>query len=158
VKEFLWTPPYSSITSPARRRFLDRCEQGELKAFTSVAAHAEVSHRLMMMEAVSRGFVSAGNVAKKLRKKPSVIKKLRTYHENVQRIPLMRVEVKPLDLKTLLNAADLRVEYGLMVNDSLMASTALSTGLQIIATVDQDFQRVQTLSVALPGDLESRAS
>ena len=141
--------------SPACRRFLDRCEQGELKAFTSVAALAEVSHRLMMMEAVSRGFVSAGNVAKKLRKKPGAVKKLRTYHENVQRIPLMRVEVKPLDLKTLLNAADLRVEYGLMVNDSLMASTALSAGLQIIATADQDFRRVQTLSVALPGDLES---
>lgn len=67
----------------------------------------------------------------------------------------MRVEVKPLDLKTLLNAADLRVEYGLMVNHSLIASTALSTGLQIIATADHDFQRVQTLSVALPGDLQS---
>ena len=144
--------------SSACRRFLDRAERRELKAFTSVAALAEVSHRLMMIEAVSRGLVTAGNVAKKLRRKPGAVKKLRTYHENVQRIPLMGVEVEPLDLKTLLNAADLRVAYGLMVNDSLMASTALSTGLQVIATADQDFERVPTLSVASPDDLEEPES
>jgi predicted nucleic acid-binding protein len=140
--------------SQACRRFLERCESGELKALTSTAALVEVSHRLMMMEAVSRGLVSRGNVAKKLRKKPNVVKKLSTYDENVQRIPLMGVEVVPLDLKTLSRASELRGEFGLMMNDSLMASTALEAGLELIATADQDFQRVRELSLAVPDDLE----
>ena len=142
--------------SPACRRFLERCEQGDLKAATSAAALAEVSHRLMMLEAVSLGLVSAGNVAKKLRKKPGAVKQLHTYDENVQQIPLMRVEVLPLDLKTLLNASAMRAEYELMVNDSIMASTAVTSGIGTIATADRDFQRVSELSVAVPGDLETR--
>ena len=141
--------------SHACRRFLERCESGQLKALTSTAALVEVAHRLMMMEAVSRGLVSSGNVAKKLRKKPGVVKKLRTYDENVQRIPLMGVEVVPLDLKTLSRASKLRGEFGLMMNDSIMASTALEAGLDVMATADRDFQRVRELSLALPGDLES---
>lgn len=142
--------------SPACRRFLDRCERGELKAITSAAAVAEVTHRLMMLEAVSRGLVSQGQVAKKLRKKPEVIKRLVTYQENVLQIPLMGIEVLPLDLKLLSEAAELRSEYGLMVNDSLMASTALAAGLETIATADRDFERVPTLAVATPGDLSAR--
>ncbi len=109
-----------------------------------------------MMEAVSRGLVSSGNVAKKLRKRPGVVKKLRTYDENVQRIPLMGVQAVPLDLKILCRASELRFEFGLMMNDSLMASTALEAGLEVIATVDRDFQRVRELSVAMPGDLRKR--
>jgi predicted nucleic acid-binding protein len=139
--------------SPACRRFLERAEQGDLKASTSAAALAEVSHRLMMMEAVSLGLVTAGNVAKKLRKKPGAIKKLRKYDENVQRIPLMRIEVLSLDLKTMATASTMRTEYGLMVNDSIMAATAVSAGIEIIATADRDFDRVAELDVAAPGDL-----
>ena len=144
-----------SGASPACRRFLERCERGELKAATSAAALVEASHRLMVIEAVSRGLVSSGNVAKKLRKKPSVVKKLRTYDENVQSIPLMRIEVVPLDLRILVRASELRSEFGLMMNDSLMASAALAFGLEVIATADQDFRRVRTLSVAAPGDLDA---
>ena len=139
--------------SHACRRFLERCEGGDLKAFTSAAALAEVSHRLMMIEAVSRGLVSPGNVLKKLRKKPGVVKKLGTYHENVQRIPLMGVEVLPLDLRILAKAFELRTAAGLLVNDSIMAATALSAGLEVIATADHDFRRVRELSMAEPADL-----
>ncbi len=145
-----------SGSSLACRRFLERCESGQLKAVTSAVALVEVSHRLMMLEAVSRGLVSSGNVAKKLRKKPGVVKKLSTYHENVQKIPLMGVKVVPLDLKILWRASEFRFKFGLMMIDSLMASTALEAGLEVMATADQDFRKVRELSVAMPGDLRKR--
>ena len=91
-----------------------------------------------------------------LRKKPGVVKKLSTYHENVQKIPLMGVEVVPLDLKILWRASELRFEFGLMMDGSLMASTALEAGLEVMATADKDFQSVRELSVAMPGDLRKR--
>ena len=67
----------------------------------------------------------------------------------------MRVEVLSLDLKTLANASTLSAQYGLMVNDSIMASAAVTAGIEIIATADRDFRRVSELSVAVPGDLET---
>lgn len=69
--------------------------------------------------------------------------------------PLMRVEVPSLDLKTLLNASTLREEHGLMVNDSILAATALSVNIETVATADRDFRRVAQLSVAVPGDLKT---
>ena len=143
--------------SDACRRFLERCDRGELKVATSVVAIAEASHRLMMMEAVSEGLVSSGNVAKKLRKRPGVVKKLQAYQENVELIPLMRVEVLPLDWKVLSLASELRTTHGLMVNDSVLASTAISGGFTLFATADQDFRRVGELSVVPPGDLLPRS-
>jgi predicted nucleic acid-binding protein len=139
--------------SPACHRFLKRCESGELKALTSAAAIAEVTHRLMMIEAVSLGLVTARNLAKKLRAKPGAIKKLRKYDEQAQQIPLMGIDVIALDYGILTRASVLRGEAGLMVNDSLMASTALTAGVEIIATSDRDFRRVRELTVAEPGDL-----
>lgn len=108
-----------------------------------------------MLEAVSRELVSPGNVAKKLRKRPGAVKKLRAYDENVRRIPLMGVDVRMLDLKTLSNASAMRTEYGLLVNDSIIASSAVAAGVEIIATVDRDFDRVSELTVAAPGDLDA---
>jgi predicted nucleic acid-binding protein len=139
--------------SPACHRFLKRCEKGELKGFTSAAAVAEVTHRLMMIEAVSLGLVTPGSVAKKLRSKPGAIKKLGKFDELPQDISLMGIDVLALDLGVLTRASALRAEAGLMVNDSLMASTALSTALEVIATSDGDFRRVRQLTVAEPGDL-----
>ncbi len=142
-----------TAASPACHRFLKRCENGELKGYTSTAAIAEVTHRLMMIEAVSLGLVTPGSVAKKLRSKPGAIKKLQKYDEQAHQIPLMGIDVLTLDLGILTRASALRAEAGLMVNDSLMASTALSAALEVIATSDGDFRRVRPLTVAEPGDL-----
>ena len=142
-----------TAASPACHRFLKRCENGELKGFTSAAAIAEVTHRLMMIEAVSLGLVTPGSVAKKLRSKPGAIKKLRKFDEQAQHIPLMGIDVLALDLGVLARSSALRAEAGLMVNDSLTASTALSAALEVIATSDRDFRRVRQLTIAEPGDL-----
>jgi predicted nucleic acid-binding protein len=68
--------------SPACRAFLERCERLELDAFTLVIVLAEVTHRLMMIEAVASGMITPGNVAKKLREKPEAVKKLRLHAEH----------------------------------------------------------------------------
>ena len=68
----------------------------------------------------------------------------------------MGMEVVPLDLKILWRASELRFEFGLMMDGSLMASTALEAGLEVMATADKDFQSVRELSVAMPGDLRKR--
>lgn len=137
------------------RRCLERCERGEIKGVTSVTVLAEVTHRLMMMEALNRGLVSPGNVARKLRERPDIVKQLRVHQEDVEQIPLMGIDVLPLDLKGLLRSGELRRRHGFLTNDSLVATAALDEGLTAVASADADFERLDGVSVFRPQDLAS---
>lgn len=134
------------------REVLERCERGELRGYSSIVVLAETAHRLMMIEAVANDLVSTGNVVQKLREKPALVKKLHRYRELVERIPLMGIEVAPLEIQTLLHSWDLQKRHGLLVNDSLIAASALALGLKAIATADRDFQRLG-LAFYSPSDL-----
>ena len=135
------------------RNLLERCERAELKGATSVTVLAEVTHRLLMIEAVQSGAVRSGNVASRLRTRPDVIRTLPRTREQVARIPLMGIEVHDLTLRLLLAASDLQRDHGLMTNDSIIAATALEAGIHDLASADRDFERLQQLNVYAPIDL-----
>ena len=140
--------------SPACRNLLSQCEAGQLRALTSIVAVAEVTHRLMTIEAVARGLVTPGNVVKKLRERPEIVRRLSLYQEQAEKIPRMGVEVVPLDRRLLAIAAPLRTRYGLMTNDSILLATALDRGIVAFASADRDFDRVDTVRLFCPTDLE----
>ena len=135
------------------RALLERCETGDVKGTTSAVVLAEVAHRLMMIEAVAAGLATAGNVGKKLRARPELVRRLRIYQEQVERIPLMGVDVAPLELGALVRSADLRRQHGLFVNDSLVVAAAREARVDVLASADRDFRRVKDLHLSWPGDL-----
>jgi len=135
------------------RRLLLRCEEGDVKGLTSVVVLAETTHRLMMIEAAVAGLVSPGNMVAKLRAKPELVHGLRIGQAQIERIPLMGVEVLPLHLSGLLEAARLRQSHGLLTNDSLVAAASIASGAQGLASADADFERVRELKLYRPGDL-----
>jgi predicted nucleic acid-binding protein len=135
------------------RLLLERCEGGDVKGMTSVIVVAEVAHRLMMIEALARGLVTGTNIARKLREKPEVVRKLRVYQEQVERIPLMGIDVVPVGLKTLVRSAQLRNRYGLLTNDSLVATAAQEEQVAALASADRDFGRIENLQLFQPADL-----
>lgn len=140
-------------TSQSCRDFLRRCENGEVRGTTSVVTLAEVTHRLMTIEAVHRGLVSPGNVVGKLRRRPMIVRELHVYREQAEKIPLMGIRIVSLDLQTLLRAGELRTEIGLLTNDSLAAATMLDLNLARVATADADFQQVEGMELYRPEDL-----
>ena len=140
-------------SSPQCRRFLERCERGDILGVTSVVVLAETAHRLMMIEAVATHLVSAGKVARKLREQPLLVKKLRLYRDQVERIPLMGIEVAPLEMRTFMNALDFQRSRGLLVNDSLVAAAATNMGAAGIASADRDFARLD-IEFYSPDDLQ----
>ena len=144
---------HATGVSPQCRALLERCESGDVAGVTSVVVLAEVAHRLMLIEAVAGGFVSGKDVVKKLRAKPDIVRQLHVCQEQVERIPLMGVNVVPLNVGTLLGSADIRREYGLLVNDSLVVAAARAAGIDRLASADTDFGRVKGLKVYAPGDL-----
>ncbi len=135
------------------RDLLERCEQGDLRGLTSIVALAEATHRLMMIEAVAKGLVSPGNVARKLRRQPETVRKLNLYHEQIEKIPLMAVEVTPLDLRSLLRAKKVRKQHGFLTNDSILATAAQEGGIHAIASADRDFERLAGIRLFQPSDL-----
>jgi predicted nucleic acid-binding protein len=135
------------------RQFLERSERRELRALTSALVVAEVTHRLMMSEALSLGLVTAGNLARKLRERPELVRQLSLYREQVEKIPMMGVDILRVDLGVLLRAAELRSAYGLMTNDSIVAAGALAAGVDQIASADRDFAALAELRLYAPTDL-----
>ena len=75
------------------------------------------------------------------------------YQEQIERIPLMGVDIIPLEVGTLLRSADIRREYGLLVNDSLVVAAARGAAIGHLASADPDFNRVKDLELYRPGDL-----
>ena len=136
--------------------FLERCERGELWGLTAVHILLEVLHRLMMIEAVTKGLVTSGNVAKKFRKKPNVVKQLADYQTQTEDILEMGIEVVGLTSDALKISHPYRRRDGLLVNDSLTAAVMEEEGILYIATADPDFTRVEELRVYSPIDLAKR--
>jgi predicted nucleic acid-binding protein len=135
------------------REFLHRCESAELDALTSSIVVAEVAHRLMTIEAVAQGLVPAGGVVRRLRENPSLVRRLGRYRDQVESIPLMSVEVVPVDLGALLRSAEARSRHGLLVNDSLVVTSAIDHRAAALASSDRDFERVRELELCSPSDL-----
>ena len=144
---------HASGASPQCRSLLERCEARDVVGVTSVVVLAEVAHRLMIIEAVATGLVSAKNVIKKLRARRDLVRRLHVYQEQVERIPLMGVDVVPLDVGTLLRSADVRRQYGLLVNDSLVVAAARGAGVEYLASADGDFSCVKELKLYRPADI-----
>jgi predicted nucleic acid-binding protein len=146
---------YNATAKSAQcRAFLERCETGNIVGVTSTIVLAEVAHRLMMIEAVATGLLDAGkDVPKRLRARPNLVSQLSIYQEEVERIPLMGIDVIPLDLSTVLRSAGIRQRHGLLVNDSLLVAAAVGAELDSVASADPDFGRVPDLRWYRPDDL-----
>ena len=132
---------------------IDRCERGEIKAYTGTHVLLEVAHRLMMTEAVDKGFVTPGNVPRKLRLRPELASQLNEYSEAIQHILDIGIEMLQVDVEILEISANLRAQTGFLINDSISLAMMRRYDIKAIATNDRDFQRVVGLEVQIPSDL-----
>lgn len=129
------------------RYLLERCERGEVPGVTTVLTLAEVAHRLMMIEAVDRRLATPGQVAKKLRRRPEIVRQLRAYRTCVEGITRMGIKIMAIELSTFLRAAELRERHGLLTNDSLFLASALEHEIDAIASADRDFAAVDDVEL-----------
>jgi predicted nucleic acid-binding protein len=138
------------------RAFLQRCESKQVDAFTGVHILLEVTHRLMVLEALHKGLITGGQPARKLKEQPAIIKSLHEYNRSVQQIPRMGIHVRPLTSALVAASEAIRVQEGLMTNDSVTVALMRKMGLTDVATFDADLDHVSHLRVYQPGDIPSR--
>jgi predicted nucleic acid-binding protein len=138
------------------RAFLPRCEAKPVDAFTGVHTLLEVTHRLMVLEALHKGLLTGGRPARKLKEQPAIIKSLQEYNRSVQQIPHMGIRVRPLTSAVVRASEAVRAQEGLMTNTSVTVALMRKMGLTDVATFDADLDHVSHLRVYQPGDIPSR--
>jgi len=140
--------------SPECKAFLERCARRELLGYTSTPILAEVLHRLMIAEAITRGLVTAKTAVRKLGDTPELVKQLARYQEDVNRISQMNLTILAFTPELVRLSAEVRKSEGLLTNDSLVVACMRVQGLTKVATANGDFDRVSGITVYKPMDLE----
>ena len=66
----------------------------------------------------------------------------------------MGIEIKPVTIETIFKSQMVRLAYGLMVNDSVIAASMQEGGIKLLATNDTGFEAVDEIIVCSPGDVD----
>ncbi|SRR6266436_5323704 len=138
--------------SPLCTAFLRRCASEDLLGVTTVEVVNEVTHRLMLGEALAKGFVQKAN-ASELKKKPEAVKKLTDYWNFTSQIFGINVLILGLEVPRLYRAEPLRRARGMLTNDSMVLAALDEYGIGCLATADGDFDQVPGITVYKPSDI-----
>jgi predicted nucleic acid-binding protein len=131
---------------------LDRCQREELTGVTLYETINEVTHRLMVAEARSKGVITSGG-ARALRRNFRRIPTLRDYWNDTVRLLNLNLLFVPVSESVLRSAQAERQAAGLLTNDSLIVSCMREYGVSFLATNDSDFERVAGITLFKPADL-----
>jgi predicted nucleic acid-binding protein len=140
--------------SDQAQRFIRRCAKGDLMGTLPQTVWQELTHKLMLAEAMMKGLVSGGNPAARLAKKPEVIRGLSLYRAKVQALVDLGLGFEACTLDDLTKTAfKLQENYGLLTNDAVVLAVAIRLKADVLVSSDKAFQSVTELPVHAPTDL-----
>jgi predicted nucleic acid-binding protein len=134
------------------RHFLDRCLREEVTGITLFETVNEVTHRLMIAEALSKGLITRA-AAHQLRGRSRLIPGLSVYWKTVERLLDLNLLFVPVNEAILRGAHAERQAANLLTNDSMIVSCMREYGVPFLASNDADFERVVEITVFKPTDL-----
>jgi len=134
------------------RDLLGRCATEEVLGITSLDVVNEVTHRMMLAEAVGTGVIKRESV-RDLRGKWRETAKLTEYWAQTSTIFGLNILVLPSDESRLRRAQTTRARHGLLTNDSLIVAAMEEFGIHSLATRDNDFDHIPELIVYKPTDV-----
>jgi predicted nucleic acid-binding protein len=125
---------------------LERIELQQLSGVTSASMVAEMAHRLMTLEAVTRFNWSYQGIANHLRRHPAEVMQLDRYRQAIDELPLIPLQILPNTGNEVSLACDVVRQYGLLTNDAIVVVQMRQHNLSILASADSDFDRVPGLT------------
>ena len=134
------------------RELLGRCATEQVLGITTLDVVNEVTHRMMLAEALGRGVIKRDRV-RDLRDKWQEIAKLTEYWTQTSAIFGLNILVLTTDEARLHRAQTIRARHGLLTNDSLIVAAMEEFGIRNLATRDNDFDHVSELMVYKPTDI-----
>ncbi|MGH8613839.1 MAG: type II toxin-antitoxin system VapC family toxin [Gammaproteobacteria bacterium] len=140
--------------SEQSQRLIRRCARGDLIGTLPQTVWQEVTHKLMLAEAMTKGLVSGGNPAARLAAKPEVVRGLSLYRAKVQALVDLGFKFEPCTLDDLVKAVfKLQEKYALLTNDAVVLAVAIRLTADALASGDKAFQSVTEVAVHSPTDL-----
>jgi predicted nucleic acid-binding protein len=112
----------------------------------------EVTHRLMLAEAVAKHVITKSNVSA-LKRKWRDVATLKEYWSLTARIFDLNIMISGSDEQLLHVAQTVRSNYGLLTNDSLILAAMIEYGIGSLATRDGDLDHIPTITVYKPTDV-----
>lgn len=104
------------------RQFLDRALREEVTGIALFETVNEVTHRLMLAEALSKGLIARG-AAQQLRGKSELIHRLTDYWKNIERLLALNLLFVPVNEAILRGAYAERKAAGILTHDSMIVSS-----------------------------------
>ncbi len=141
------------VSSGESTAFLARVARREIEAHITTTIIAEVLHRRMAAEAITKGLISPGKPLQKLKANPAVIKGLTDYVSEVEKLLKLPIVIHDITAAEVAASHALRAAHGLFVNDSINLACALGLGLADVVTRDEDFSRVTGITTWEPTDI-----
>lgn len=131
--------------------FLKRVERGDLAGFITSHVLADVAHRLMTVEAMSRLSWPPNAIASRLRKHHDEIARLTAHVQAVASIPLLRLQVVSVTHSLVESATLVSQRFELLMGDALVVAAMQAQGVSCLASNDADFDRVSGIARYAPG-------
>lgn len=130
--------------------FLERIQSKEIQGFTSAIAVAELTHRMMIIEARTHLSLPASQIVQYLESHPLIIQQLTRHLSVASDISRMNINILPVTYKELHASKSARSKFGLLTNDSLIVAVMRAHKLRHLATQDAAFDRVEGIQVWSP--------
>jgi len=140
--------------------FMNRIATREISAFVNTQVLSDMLHKLMLYEALSKGFIpsrSATLLREALAANRSIGASLTDCQTQLEQVLAMGVQVRPITRRLLVDSKVERQSFGLMTGDSLHMGNMNRHPTRIvdIATRDGDFAHISGLTVWEPMDVVS---
>jgi predicted nucleic acid-binding protein len=135
---------------PACTALLERIEHQELQGFTSTDCLADVAHRVITLEAISRLGWPPSGLAARLKKHHAEIPKLTLYQQATAKVGQLGLQVLAITEPLVLAATNFSQQFELLTGDALVVAVMRQHGLTNLASEDADFDRVPGLTRYAP--------
>jgi predicted nucleic acid-binding protein len=134
----------------ACKRLLERIENKELPGYTSSHVLAEMAHRLMTLEVTNRLSRPFTGMASWLRRHPSEVQQCKSHRRAIDELAALPLTILPVTGSLVSRGADLSIQFGLLTNDALIVAVMQDNGLNALASLDADFDRVPGITRYAP--------
>lgn len=140
--------------SAQAQRLIRRCAKGELTGILPQTVWQELTHKLMLAEAMMKGLIAGGSPAARLSAKPEDIKGLSLYRAKVQALVELGLGFEACTLKDLTKTVfGLQEKYGLLTNDAMVLAVAIRLKADVLVSADKGFGNVTEVAIHAPTDL-----
>ena len=136
------------------QRLLRRIEKREVLGVLPQPVWQELTHKLMLAEALMLGLIGSGNLARQLSGKPEVIKRLSIYRDKVKALFSLGLGFESCTRVDLTDRAlQIQERHGFMTNDSVILAIALRVEADALVSADGRFRAIKEIKLYAPSDL-----